>query len=1024
MRRLISPGNFGLVDNQWFFVNVLDSRRIELWDIPLRRGSGDPNDIDHKVRFVILGRNNKGVVVPSDFINAVPPVDYTFELRHDPLAEKFTRLASLLLDNAMHRQGDAFHIGSDSRLTLFNNEDDAKLFGADNIQVYPPANNNFTPEVQRLMQVALNLTEVYAQDTEYALPNNAGLMRLAWPRVFRPILLKEKGDDKVYIAGWMRVMKDSELVGLTVRDLPVSPLEFDPEVVWNPYDQLGEVPRRPVVPQVSGNGTMGFPLLIGVNKRTQGTVGGQFKIWPSVNEVSAAIKWHVTADPNPRRVLVKPVLHVGVELRDNLYSHSLALNATVAGSVSGQLQGVGAAKPISATITRTSPFSVNAGKSTWPVMQFQFPLSSFSVDATKRTAWRVDDLGINLAVKITCRDPNAPQNRVIDYARLHFAADLPAQWERWQSDQDYKQGDQVEDARGNRYYARAAHTSFDFGADAPRWKHAAWKQGETFLPNEVIRCVNNSINRTNLFRCLQKHTAPNGGIFLPTLKQNGNLLWEIYRGETYEMSWQANDPLVNGVGRDYTLVHPAKPNNAHPSQPPYIKYLTGSTGNWTSNNLGFENYVYRPWSVSDTRFNTKKNLTRPWADSYDHTTLKDPGIVHPDSWMFPHKDNGGLETLGWLGMVHRGTPWQSVYLKSNPANRLMIHSINAVTGVITTGTIPFFWQDDQVQLQGGPPDYQGSDGYIRYDYSNPQLAPKTLTLWDSDFTINKLATTVGYTHNPADPSSWMYLISTDAWERQTGSLDTLPTNDHRLVDLFSTSQSPAAATGLLSINAKSPAAWAAALSGVAVPRKVIQNAGGTREVHPQLYLGHLGHPGNCLDLTCMKHDTRLAPDRLMQSMIGSINRLRGDAPFERVSDILTVSELTDGNPEYKKMIQTAQQSTGKMTQLYAQGFFPNEIDYERIPQQILSLLRTDGTPRFVAYTFSQTLKPAQNAVEKDGLCTNYAINSEAAQRTVFRLEGVDKWREYHYKKTHGVATAALPPLPRMVIENTAPLILR
>ena len=162
----------------------------------------------------------------------------------------------------------------------------------------------------------------------------------------------------------------------------------------------------------------------------------------------------------------------------------------------------------------------------------------------------------------------------------------------------------------------------------------------------------------------------------------------------------------------------------------------------------------------------------------------------------------------------------------------------------------------------------------------------------------------------------------------------------------------------------------------------------------------------------------------MHGIVRSIDRHRGEIPFERVSDILKVSELTDGNRDFLSMINEAQLNTGNMTQLYAQRFFPNEIDYERIPQQILSLLRTDGTPRFVAYTFSQTLKPAQNAVEKNGLCTNYAITSEAAQRTVFRLEGVDKWREYHFKMARGVANASRPSLPRMVIESTAPLILR
>ena len=1004
--RYLSPTNRVEVGNQWFFAEAVDSRRVRLWDIPLRRGGADPTD-DHKVRFMIVGRNKQGVAVASDFSNLPARVD--FQLRFDPFAKKFTRLASLLLDNAMQRQGDAFHIGSDATLTLFNNEADAGTFGADNIQVYPSANNNFTPEVQRLMQVALNLTEVYAPDTGYTLPNNGGVMRLALPRVFRPILLREAGDN-VYIAGWMRVTNDSVMEQSPVRDLPDA---LQPNVTWNPHDRLGRVPDRPGVPQVSGNGTTGFPLLIGVNNRTQ--TPNHAAIWPSVNEVSTAIKWRVVPGSNPSRVQVYPVLHVGVELRDNLYSHALALKVMVAGDVRGQLLGAGAPISINVPLSSITAMSVSSGKTALPFVPFQFALPPMSMDAAKRTRWQVDDLQVNLAIKITCRYPNVLQDRVIDYARLHFDADLPPQWERWQSDRNYKQGEQVEDARGNRYYARTAHTSFDFGADFTRWKQAAWKPSETYQPNEVIKCVSNATGQTNLFRCLRKHTTANGGVFFPTLQNaQGKKLWEFYQGEVYEMSWQANDPLVNGMGRDYTMVHPLKPNNPHPLQPPYIKYLTGNNGNWLSNNLGFENYVYRPWSVKSTKKLGNTDYTRPWADPYDHITFKDPGVLNPDFWKFPHKDTGGMETLGWLGMVHRGTPWQSVYLKSKPANRLLIRSVNAVSGVITAGESPFFWQGDRVKLQGGPLEYQGYDGNIQYDGSAP---PFSLTLWDATFTINKLATTLGYTHNPADPSSWMYLISTDAWQRQAGSLDTLPTNDHRLVDLFSTSTSPEAATGLLSVNAKSPAAWGAVLSGVAVPRKVLKNNGGISTFHSAPHLG------NCMDPTCMGFDFRLAPGRFMHDIVRSVNRHRGGIPFERVSDILKVSELTDGNPDFLSMINDAQLNTGNMTQPYAQRFFPNETDYERIPQQILSLLRTDGRPRFVAYTFSQTLKPAQNAVEKDGLCTNYAITSEAAQRTVFRLEGVGKWREYHFKKARGV-TVTPPSSPRMVVESTAPLVLR
>jgi hypothetical protein len=42
--------------------------------------------------------------------------------------------------------------------------------------------------------------------------------------------------------------------------------------------------------------------------------------------------------------------------------------------------------------------------------------------------------------------------------------------------------------------------------------------------------------------------------------------------------------------------------------------------------------------------------------------LKDPLIWRPDNWNFP---GNPLATVGWLGRVHRGTPWQTVYLKAS-----------------------------------------------------------------------------------------------------------------------------------------------------------------------------------------------------------------------------------------------------------------------------------------------------------------------------------------------------------------------
>ena len=63
--------------------------------------------------------------------------------------------------------------------------------------------------------------------------------------------------------------------------------------------------------------------------------------------------------------------------------------------------------------------------------------------------------------------------------------------------------------------------------------------------------------------------------------------------------------------------------------------------------------------------------------------------------------------------------------------------------------------------------------------------------------------------------------------------------------------------------------------------------------------------------------------------------------------------------------------------------------YERIPQQIMSLLRL-GSPRYVVFSYGQALKPADHSIVPSGqyfgLCTNYQIAGEVVTRTVLRIE--------------------------------------
>ena len=106
--------------------------------------------------------------------------------------------------------------------------------------------------------------------------------------------------------------------------------------------------------------------------------------------------------------------------------------------------------------------------------------------------------------------------------------------------------------------------------------------------------------------------------------------------------WQANDPLVHYLGSDL--------NYQSPGVTGWQQSDTLTTPPITQNSPGIH---YQPWGT-----NKMANID---TNGYN-ITYKDPLIWCPDNWDFPMNK---YPTVGWLGRVHRGTPWQTVYLKAS-----------------------------------------------------------------------------------------------------------------------------------------------------------------------------------------------------------------------------------------------------------------------------------------------------------------------------------------------------------------------
>ncbi|MFO1476929.1 MAG: pilus assembly PilX N-terminal domain-containing protein [Verrucomicrobiota bacterium] len=116
-------------------------------------------------------------------------------------------------------------------------------------------------------------------------------------------------------------------------------------------------------------------------------------------------------------------------------------------------------------------------------------------------------------------------------------------------------------------------------------------------------------------------------------------------------TWEANDPLVHYTIPDLTDRLGATnvlewDSTVHD---PIARLSGAGQGNPMADH-------YRPWGG---------NPDNPSETSYIKTlfdpAVKDPGMVYSDAWNFP---TNKFPNIGWLGRVHRGSPWQTVYLKS------------------------------------------------------------------------------------------------------------------------------------------------------------------------------------------------------------------------------------------------------------------------------------------------------------------------------------------------------------------------
>ncbi len=412
----------------------------------------------------------------------------------------------------------------------------------------------------------------------------------------------------------------------------------------------------------------------------------------------------------------------------------------------------------------------------------------------------------------------------------------------------------------------------------------------------------------------------------------------------------ANDPLVHFTMEDlapgltvYTLPQgyfeiPGLPIDA--SHRDLVKAVGANGDKPFRNQVGLARKTVNasaPWGADpDYGWGVQPPSASPLSFRYD-IAYKDSMIQSVNDWVFPV---GKLASLGQLGRIHRGTPWQTIYMKA--------------------------------AMPAGP---STRDARLAFDRNQRFVAPSIAGRFGRP------------APGPGPQKQWM------AW---AGNAYTRPENDWLIFDLFTTALNENSAKGLMPVNNTNQAAWSAVLSGV----PVISDS----NVRLSETSGHLNadtttpaiQPGST-QLAAMVtsiNETRASESRLgsrflhVGEVFGAPALTAGDNEF-----------VPSDSVAYQKRGQSPYLAT--FNPVFAAGVRPGGSDplvarvpdevLERIPQQIVGLLRQDE-PKFVIYAYGQSLKPAPGSILTApgvffGLCTNYIITGEFATRTVVRFDG-------------------------------------
>ena len=919
-----NPNHFFTL-SELFSAPYLATFSNHLWQTGIKIGTFGVSSYDRSTYYRLLAQ--LGTESSTGLKDDADPSRLKVNLNYDNLVQPNSRGIIAATNFIPWRPADLFTNLADRLLRDLPREAYGDL-SITNILIYPT--NHYTPAVHRLLQLAANIYDATTNRVDVPGQINAFL-----PHVFRPAFnrLGTGTNAQIWISGYVEEPAETD---------PKSMLSklSDPNFM---IDLTEQFQREQIQPSSRGVGdtnylVSGVPLIVGAKKGLP-----NFNEFALENALQVNRKLEFRRDPATMKVVATNQMYVfnidsifGVEAW-NSYSNTYPrpLRMIVRGDV-----GVGATNEngnveFTNVATMSAVMDTDPTTKPWtgftninnPKASFRIPLSNnvpflrtnvvFLQSATGFEGvpyLNPENVGnkfpgfkrfVNLRTRLRFYLVDIGANRIVDYVSLdvpeesvdlasHLADNNPFSLTvpditpagGWRTNAIDGTGTDTKPSVGIRN-----QISISLMANPP---NSVWRDWQYDPAAGQDKSKATKFFHDNLYYPL---LPPSAGINI------SNVFYAPFtpaRTIYQHVSWQANDPLVHYTASDLTDLSVTNVDTT-----PRLFAVAGTN---TTSNLGNINTRYKPWGG---------NPFKSTDPSAYNLALKDPLVARSDDWEFP---TNKLPNVGWIGRVHRGTPWQTVYLKS----------------------------PDIINVND----------------------PNSIKEWQK-WTGNK---------NPVD------------------AYNVRPVSDRPVFDHITTAPNDNASRGTLNVNQSGLAAWSAVLSGVVALTNDTPDA--------SLNAFKPGVKPSYSPVVIEPAGAAVVGNVPVRRLVDSINATRAstnfNGSFKHLGDILAVPEFTVGaQTNYAGTFPNGYWTNASPFLNFGDPKSPtspkiqeirglSDAAYERIPQQVMSLLRGPET-RFVVYAYGQSLKPAERSIVQasgfSGMVTNYQITGEIATRSVVRIDG-------------------------------------